>query len=142
MYIINYIKVKTAELKTTNSNEVLVKWFNNIYDDFNEKETKIIWKHISENVRLLHVIQYVHMLFNLKQIIMLIHRHRSIFKISTVHYQSLFSRYIKTSCIIVYNHARCVKSFRYSYNPYYSYAFCFFDNINISPIAVKPIANT
>ena len=26
MYIINYIKVKTAELKTTNSNEVLVKY--------------------------------------------------------------------------------------------------------------------
>ena len=26
MYIVNYIKVKTAELKTTNSNEVLVKY--------------------------------------------------------------------------------------------------------------------
>jgi hypothetical protein len=26
MYIVNYIKVKTTELKTTNSNEVLVKY--------------------------------------------------------------------------------------------------------------------
>lgn len=31
------------------TNEVLVKWFNNIYEDFNEEETKIIWKHISEH---------------------------------------------------------------------------------------------
>ena len=28
MYIINYIKVKTAELQTTNSNEILVKYLN------------------------------------------------------------------------------------------------------------------
>lgn len=29
------------------TNEVLVKWFNNIYEDFNEEETKIIWENIS-----------------------------------------------------------------------------------------------
>ena len=30
-------------------NETLVKWFNNIYGDFNEKETQIIWEHISKH---------------------------------------------------------------------------------------------
>ena len=29
------------------TNEVLVKWFNNIYDEFSEEETKIVWEHIS-----------------------------------------------------------------------------------------------
>ena len=29
------------------TNEVLVKWFNNIYDEFSEEETKIIWENIS-----------------------------------------------------------------------------------------------
>lgn len=29
------------------TNEVLVKWFNNIYEDFNKEETKIIWENIS-----------------------------------------------------------------------------------------------
>ena len=29
------------------TNEVVVKWFNNIYEDFNEEETKIIWENIS-----------------------------------------------------------------------------------------------
>ena len=29
------------------TNKTLVKWFNNIYGDFNKKETKIIWEHIS-----------------------------------------------------------------------------------------------
>ena len=29
------------------TNEVLVKWFNNIYEDFNKEETKIVWQHIS-----------------------------------------------------------------------------------------------
>ena len=29
------------------TNDVLVKWFNNIYDDFSEEETKIVWEHIS-----------------------------------------------------------------------------------------------
>ena len=28
------------------TNEVLVKWFNNIYDDFSEEETKIVWENI------------------------------------------------------------------------------------------------
>ena len=36
---------KFVFLKKTN--EVLVKWFNNIYEDFNEEETKIVWQHIS-----------------------------------------------------------------------------------------------
>ena len=29
------------------TNEVLVKWFNNIYDDLSEEDTKIVWEHIS-----------------------------------------------------------------------------------------------
>ena len=29
------------------TNEVVVKWFNNIYEDFNKEETKIIWENIS-----------------------------------------------------------------------------------------------
>ena len=29
------------------TNEVLVKWFNNVYDEFSEEETKIVWEHIS-----------------------------------------------------------------------------------------------
>ena len=28
------------------TNDVLVKWFNNIYDDFSEEETKIVWENI------------------------------------------------------------------------------------------------
>ena len=32
---------------TKETNEVLVKWFNNIYEDFNKEETKIIWENIS-----------------------------------------------------------------------------------------------
>jgi hypothetical protein len=31
------------------TNEILVKWFNDIYGDFNEKETQIIWEHISKH---------------------------------------------------------------------------------------------
>ena len=27
----------------------MVKWFNNIYDDFSEEDTKIVWEHISEH---------------------------------------------------------------------------------------------
>ena len=30
-------------------NSTLVKWFNNIYEDFTEKETAIVWKSISEH---------------------------------------------------------------------------------------------
>lgn len=30
------------------TNEVLVKWFNNIYDDFTEEETKIVWENVSK----------------------------------------------------------------------------------------------
>lgn len=29
------------------TNEVLVKWFNNIYGDFTEEETKIVWELVS-----------------------------------------------------------------------------------------------
>ena len=29
------------------ANEVLVKWFNNIYDDLSVEDTKIVWEHIS-----------------------------------------------------------------------------------------------
>jgi hypothetical protein len=29
------------------TNEVLIKWFNDIYGDFNKEETKIVWEHIS-----------------------------------------------------------------------------------------------
>ena len=29
------------------TNEVLIKWFNNLYGDFNEEETKIVWEYIS-----------------------------------------------------------------------------------------------
>lgn len=29
------------------TNEVLVKWFNNIYDDLSVEDTKIVWEHIS-----------------------------------------------------------------------------------------------
>lgn len=29
------------------TNDVLIKWFNNIYDDFTENETKIVWENIS-----------------------------------------------------------------------------------------------
>ena len=29
------------------TNEVLVKWFNNVYDEFSEEETKIVWERIS-----------------------------------------------------------------------------------------------
>lgn len=29
------------------TNEVLIKWFNNIYDDLSEEDTKIVWEHIS-----------------------------------------------------------------------------------------------
>lgn len=31
------------------TNEVLVKWFNNIYKTFSAEETKIIWEHISKH---------------------------------------------------------------------------------------------
>ena len=32
------------------TNETLIKWFNNVYgDDFTVKETKIIWEHIKEH---------------------------------------------------------------------------------------------
>jgi len=30
-------------------NDVLVKWFNNIYDDLSKEETEIVWKHILEH---------------------------------------------------------------------------------------------
>lgn len=29
------------------TNKVLIKWFNKIYDDFSEEETKIVWENIS-----------------------------------------------------------------------------------------------
>lgn len=29
------------------TNEVLVKWFNNVYDEFSKEETKIVWEYIS-----------------------------------------------------------------------------------------------
>lgn len=29
------------------TNEVLVRWFNNIYEDLSKEETKIVWKYIS-----------------------------------------------------------------------------------------------
>lgn len=31
------------------TNEILVRWFNNIYDIFSTKETKVIWEHISRH---------------------------------------------------------------------------------------------
>lgn len=31
------------------TNEILVKWFNNIYDYFTAKETEIVWEHIKEH---------------------------------------------------------------------------------------------
>lgn len=31
------------------TNDILVKWFNNIYDDFTEEDTKIVWQHISKH---------------------------------------------------------------------------------------------
>ena len=39
-----------------------------------------IRKHLTEHIRLLHVIQNVHVLFDLKQMIVFIHRDRTIFK--------------------------------------------------------------
>lgn len=32
-----------------NTNNILVKWFNDIYGDFSKEETKIIWQFISEH---------------------------------------------------------------------------------------------
>lgn len=37
------------------TNEVLIKWFNNIYGDFSEVETKIIWQHISEHEEIMNI---------------------------------------------------------------------------------------
>ena len=34
------------------TNEVLIKWFNNIYGDFSEEETKIVWEHISTHTKI------------------------------------------------------------------------------------------
>ena len=31
------------------TNEILVKWFNDIYGDFTVEETKIVWEHISQH---------------------------------------------------------------------------------------------
>ena len=34
------------------TNEILVKWFNDIYGDFTKEETKIIWEHISKHAEI------------------------------------------------------------------------------------------
>ena len=34
------------------TDEILVKWFNDPYDIFNEKETKVIWNHISNHIEI------------------------------------------------------------------------------------------
>lgn len=34
------------------TNEVLVKWFNNLYEDFSEEETKIVWEYISAHLEI------------------------------------------------------------------------------------------
>ena len=34
------------------TNEVLVKWFNNVYGDFTVEETKTVWAHISKHTEI------------------------------------------------------------------------------------------
>lgn len=34
------------------TNEVLVKWFNNVYGDFTVEETKTVWEHISKHTEI------------------------------------------------------------------------------------------
>lgn len=43
---------KTKFVFPEGTNSVLVKWFNNIYDDFTVEETKTVWEHISKHTEI------------------------------------------------------------------------------------------
>ena len=45
----NGIRDKTSFIFPNETNKVLIKWFNNIYDFFTAEETKIIWELISKH---------------------------------------------------------------------------------------------